>query len=103
VKLYQNLNNGAVTNLIFIMATAALARRTTAQSMAQRTLAISVYPSPTNFAERRSILQVLEQYGQVDFFKSLPVSIGLQQLYEIGSNRNIGIGTGPDVHFGDEG
>lgn len=43
--------------------------------MMQRTLAISVYPSPTNFAERRSILQVLEQYGQVDFFKSLPVSI----------------------------
>jgi hypothetical protein len=38
-----------------------------------------VSPAPATFAERRSILQVLEQYGPVDVFKKSPVSLFYKQ------------------------
>ncbi|KAF4345443.1 hypothetical protein FBEOM_552 [Fusarium beomiforme] len=38
----------------------------------KRSIRLFVSPAPVNFAERRSILRVLEQYGPVEFFKLIP-------------------------------
>ncbi|KFA65978.1 hypothetical protein S40285_10507 [Stachybotrys chlorohalonatus IBT 40285] len=43
-----------------------LASRTT---MRQRSLRVLVSPPPITFAERRSVLQVLEQHGPIEFFQ----------------------------------
>ncbi|KAF4965199.1 hypothetical protein FZEAL_10791 [Fusarium zealandicum] len=40
--------------------------------LAERSISISVRPPPVTFAERRSILQALEQHGPVEFFKPVP-------------------------------
>ncbi|KAH7148585.1 hypothetical protein EDB81DRAFT_882999 [Dactylonectria macrodidyma] len=47
---------------------AAIAR----EQIAPRSISITVSPPPVNFAERRSVLQVLERHGRVEFFKSVP-------------------------------
>ncbi|PHH62347.1 hypothetical protein CDD81_7209 [Ophiocordyceps australis] len=39
---------------------------------ATRSLSILVTPTPLTLTERRSVLQVLEQHGRVDFFKLAP-------------------------------
>ncbi|KAM0420860.1 hypothetical protein ACHAPT_011390 [Fusarium lateritium] len=39
---------------------------------ASRSISIAVTPSPVTFAERRSILKLLEQHGPVEFFKVIP-------------------------------
>lgn len=41
--------------------------------LSQRSIRVLVSPTPVTFAERRSILQVLEQYGPVEVFKMTPV------------------------------
>ncbi|KAI1013039.1 hypothetical protein LB503_001743 [Fusarium chuoi] len=38
----------------------------------KRSIRLYVSPAPVNFAERRSVLTALEQYGQVEFFKLMP-------------------------------
>ncbi|QGI64449.1 hypothetical protein CEK26_008403 [Fusarium fujikuroi] len=38
----------------------------------KRSIRLYVSPAPVNFAERRSVLGALEQYGQVEFFKLMP-------------------------------
>ncbi|KAF7543239.1 hypothetical protein G7Z17_g10896 [Cylindrodendrum hubeiense] len=53
-------------------AAAAKVAASTRQQIAPRSISILVSPPPVNFAERRSILQVLEQHGRVEFFKSVP-------------------------------
>ncbi|PHH90524.1 hypothetical protein CDD83_3390 [Cordyceps sp. RAO-2017] len=40
--------------------------------MAERTLRVLVSPTPLTFAERRSVLQVLELHGPIEFFKMAP-------------------------------
>ncbi|KAF7563444.1 hypothetical protein G7046_g660 [Stylonectria norvegica] len=40
--------------------------------LAKRTISVRVTPPPVSFAERRSILQVLEQHGKVEVFKKVP-------------------------------
>ncbi|KND89752.1 hypothetical protein TOPH_05640 [Tolypocladium ophioglossoides CBS 100239] len=42
------------------------------RSMPQRSIRILVSPTPMTFAERRSVLQVLEQHGAVEVFKMTP-------------------------------
>lgn len=42
--------------------------------LAPRSIRIMISPSPSTFAERRSILQVLKQYGKIDTFKREDVS-----------------------------
>lgn len=39
----------------------------------KRSIRLYVSPAPVNFAERRSVLRALEQYGPVEFFKLMPV------------------------------
>lgn len=43
--------------------------------MYKRSIRVMVSPAPATFAERRSILQVLERYGPVDMFRMSPVSL----------------------------
>ncbi|KAH7255637.1 uncharacterized protein BKA55DRAFT_592890 [Fusarium redolens] len=38
----------------------------------KRSIRLYVSPAPVNFAERRSVLRALEQYGPVEFFKLMP-------------------------------
>ncbi|KAF5651195.1 hypothetical protein F52700_100 [Fusarium sp. NRRL 52700] len=38
----------------------------------KRSIRLFVSPAPVNFAERRSVLRALEQYGPVEFFKLMP-------------------------------
>ncbi|KAM5352458.1 hypothetical protein ACJ41O_005181 [Fusarium nematophilum] len=40
------------------------------KELTERSLAIKIWPAPVTFIERRAILQALERYGQVEFFKS---------------------------------
>ncbi|GAB0134977.1 hypothetical protein EsDP_00003329 [Epichloe bromicola] len=42
------------------------------RSIAERSIRVLVSPTPITFAERRSVLQVLEQYGPVEVFKMTP-------------------------------
>ncbi|KAG6034526.1 hypothetical protein E4U41_006517 [Claviceps citrina] len=51
-----------------MQSTAILARR----PVAERSIRVLVSPTPVTFAERRSVLQVLEQYGPVDVFTMTP-------------------------------
>ncbi|KAG8417997.1 hypothetical protein J3458_005443 [Metarhizium acridum] len=46
-----------------------IARR---RSIPERSIRVLVSPTPVTFAERRSVLQVLEQYGPVEVFKMTP-------------------------------
>lgn len=45
------------------------------RSMPQRSIRVLVSPTPITFAERRSVLQVLEQHGAVEVFRMTPVRI----------------------------
>ncbi|KAL6906927.1 hypothetical protein GGI43DRAFT_246004 [Trichoderma evansii] len=49
-----------------------VARQLRDRALRKRSIRVFVSPVPITFAERRSILQVLEQYGPVEFFKMLP-------------------------------
>ncbi|UNI20545.1 hypothetical protein JDV02_006623 [Purpureocillium takamizusanense] len=49
-----------------------LAARAARSSMRDRSIRVLVSPAPSTFAERRSVLQVLEQYGRVDLFRMEP-------------------------------
>ncbi|KAI5462405.1 hypothetical protein BGZ63DRAFT_423663 [Mariannaea sp. PMI_226] len=42
------------------------------KSCSPRSISIAVSPTPVSFAERRSVLQVLERYGRIEFFKLIP-------------------------------
>ncbi|KFG83784.1 hypothetical protein MANI_009407 [Metarhizium anisopliae] len=42
------------------------------RSIPERSIRVLVSPAPVTFAERRSVLQVLEQYGSVEVFKMTP-------------------------------
>ncbi|KAG6003387.1 hypothetical protein E4U21_002062 [Claviceps maximensis] len=42
------------------------------RSVAQRSIRVLVSPTPVTFAQRRSVLQVLEQYGPVEVFQMAP-------------------------------
>lgn len=42
--------------------------------LARRSIRVLISPTPSTFAERRSILQVLKQYGKIDVFKREDVS-----------------------------
>ncbi|KAM4063933.1 hypothetical protein HRG_007023 [Hirsutella rhossiliensis] len=42
------------------------------RSMRERSIRVLVTPTPLTFAERRSVLQVLEQHGPVEVFKMTP-------------------------------
>lgn len=60
----------ASLSFVLTMASAtSFARR----SISERSIRVLVSPTPATFAERRSILQVLEQYGPVEVFKMTPV------------------------------
>ncbi|KAJ4265628.1 hypothetical protein NW762_004922 [Fusarium torreyae] len=43
----------------------------------KRSVFVKVLPAPINFAERRSILRVLEKHGQVEYFRHLPTQPGV--------------------------
>ncbi|KAK5987223.1 hypothetical protein PT974_11347 [Cladobotryum mycophilum] len=48
------------------------ARQIKDRALSARSIRVLVTPTPITFAERRSILQVLEQYGAVEMFKMPP-------------------------------
>ncbi|ETS01162.1 hypothetical protein M419DRAFT_81218 [Trichoderma reesei RUT C-30] len=48
------------------------ARQVRDRVLSERSIRVLVTPTPITFAERRSVLQVLEQYGPVDFFRMTP-------------------------------
>ncbi|KAF3077107.1 hypothetical protein CFAM422_000475 [Trichoderma lentiforme] len=48
------------------------ARQIRDRALRERSIRVLVSPTPISFAERRSVLQVLEQYGPVEFFKMTP-------------------------------
>ncbi|KAJ6443188.1 putative NADH-ubiquinone oxidoreductase 18 kDa subunit [Purpureocillium lavendulum] len=50
----------------------AFVSRASRSSMRERSIRVLVSPTPVTFAERRSVLQVLEQYGPVDVFRMAP-------------------------------
>lgn len=58
---------------IFMAAVGNVARQLRDRTLRERSIRVLVSPTPITFAERRSVLQVLEQYGPVEFFKMLPV------------------------------
>lgn len=60
---------------IFMAAVGNVARQLRDRTLRERSIRVLVSPTPITFAERRSILQVLEQYGPVEFFKMLPVGL----------------------------
>lgn len=49
------------------------ARQIRDRALRERSIRVLVSPTPISFADRRSVLQVLEQYGPVEFFKMTPV------------------------------
>lgn len=49
------------------------ARQVRDRVLGERSIRVLVTPTPITFAERRSVLQVLEQYGPVEFFRMTPV------------------------------
>ncbi|KAL7799060.1 hypothetical protein V8C37DRAFT_146249 [Trichoderma ceciliae] len=49
-----------------------VARQIRDRALRERSIRVLVSPTPITFAERRSILQVLEQYGPIEFFKMAP-------------------------------
>ncbi|EHK26301.1 uncharacterized protein TRIVIDRAFT_17868 [Trichoderma virens Gv29-8] len=48
------------------------ARQIRDRALRERSIRVLVSPTPISFAERRSVLQVLEQYGSVECFKMTP-------------------------------
>lgn len=48
---------------------------TARRAIAERSIRVLVSPTPITFAERRSVLQVLEQYGPIEVFRMTPVSL----------------------------
>jgi hypothetical protein len=44
-----------------------------AGSIASKALAINIFPAPTNLAESREILRVLQSYGEVTTYKAFKV------------------------------
>jgi hypothetical protein len=42
-------------------------------ALAKRTVHVKMYPTARTFAERREVLRVLEQFGEVTMFRSLKV------------------------------
>ncbi|KAL6878763.1 hypothetical protein J3F83DRAFT_723831 [Trichoderma novae-zelandiae] len=48
------------------------ARQIRDRVLSERSIRVLVTPTPITFAERRSVLQVLEQYGPVEFFRMTP-------------------------------
>jgi hypothetical protein len=53
------------------------------RSMRHRTIVVTISPTPINFAERLSVLQVLEQQGPVEVFKRRAVSFQpSQEIHE---------------------
>ncbi|KAL7814682.1 hypothetical protein V8C44DRAFT_37604 [Trichoderma aethiopicum] len=48
------------------------ARQVRDRVLGERSIRVLVTPTPITFAERRSVLQVLEQYGPVEFFRMTP-------------------------------
>ena len=44
-------------------------------ALAKRTVHVKMYPTARTFAERREVLRVLEQFGEVTMFRSLKVTI----------------------------
>ncbi|PTB69766.1 hypothetical protein BBK36DRAFT_1188409 [Trichoderma citrinoviride] len=53
------------------------ARQVRDRVLSERSIRVLVTPTPITFAERRSVLQVLEQYGPVEFFKMTPAICGI--------------------------
>jgi hypothetical protein len=51
------------------------------QTLPRRSLRILVSPTPITFAERRSVLQALQQFGPVEFFQMTPVRIAHESHY----------------------
>lgn len=51
------------------------------RSWAKRSLRILVEPAPVTFAERRSVLQVLQQKGPIEVFTVVPVRDELPVFY----------------------
>ena len=49
------------------------AKKAIEESYRGRGIRVLVYPTPITFAERRSVLQVLEQYGPIETFRMTPV------------------------------
>ncbi|KAG5960176.1 hypothetical protein E4U58_004731 [Claviceps cyperi] len=45
---------------------------TASRAIAERSIRVLVSPTPITFAERRSVLQVLEQYGPIEVFRMTP-------------------------------
>ena len=70
----------------------AAAVRLARRPVADRSIRILVSPTPVTFTERRSVLQVLEQYGQVEVFQMTPVS-------EFNAQRAPSDGDGQSDHF----
>ncbi|KAF5559170.1 uncharacterized protein FTJAE_11760 [Fusarium tjaetaba] len=64
-KTYRAAQSAAKTEL---MATTHLKNI----EIGKRSIRLFVSPAPVNFAERRSVLRALEQYGPVEFFKLMP-------------------------------
>ncbi|KAF4964005.1 hypothetical protein FSARC_8031 [Fusarium sarcochroum] len=52
--------------------------RAGAKHFKYRSVLLKVFPEPITFAERRSILRVIEKHGQVEYFKPFP---GQQSLF----------------------
>jgi hypothetical protein len=44
-----------------------------AHALAKRTVHVKMHPTARTFAERREVLRVLEQFGEVTMFRSLKV------------------------------
>ena len=48
-------------------------RSPSALNLASRTVHVKIYPTVRSFAERREVLRVLEQFGEVAMFRSFKV------------------------------
>ena len=48
-------------------------RTARALDLARRTVHVKIYPTVRSFAERREVLRVLEQFGEVAMFRSFKV------------------------------
>jgi hypothetical protein len=51
-----------------------------ALALAKRTVHVKIYPTAQTFPERREVLRVLEQFGEISMFRSLKVHIFLVKL-----------------------
>lgn len=46
-----------------------------ARTVGGRALAVNIFPSPTNLAESREVLRILQSYGEVTTYKLFKVSL----------------------------